>query len=377
MNNQDQNGQDKTTRQRKQTQGHSIIRWVTIVLAVVIVATGFIVYHYFSGALEPLNPDSKQQIQINVPEGSSTRQIGSILQEKKVVKSGAMFSYYVKSHNITNFKAGYYVLKPSMTLNKIAKKLQKGGSATPVLLGKYVLIKEGETIDEVGSTIEKSSNFTQKQFIALMNDKDFINSLYKKYPDLLGSAMKASNVRYRLEGYLYPATYSLGKKTTLKSVVTQMVAKENDVLKPYYAKIKKQKMTVQEVLSLAALVEREGNTTSDRQKIAGVFLNRLAIKMPLQSDVSVYYAVKKSFGSDLTTTDLKDKSLYNLRLHKGYGPGPVNNPSEKSVLAVLHPKDRSKDYLYFVANLKTGKIYFSKTYDEHLANAASQDPSNK
>lgn len=371
------NNQDGNAEKRTQAQGHSIIRWVVTVLAVVIVATGFVVFHYFSDALEPLNPDSKQQIQINVPEGSSTRQIGSILQEKKVVKSGAVFNYYVKSHNLTNFKAGYYVMKPSMSLHKIATKLQKGGSATPVLLGKYVLIKEGETIDEVGQSISKSSDFTQAQFIALMKDKAFINTLYKKYPQLLGSAMKASDVRYRLEGYLYPATYSLGKKTSLKTVVEQMVAKENTILKPYYSKIKEEKMTVQEILSLAALVEREGNTTSDREKIAGVFLNRIDVKMPLQSDVSVYYAVNKAFGSDLTKTDLKSKSPYNLRIKNGYGPGPVNNPSEDSVLAVLHPKARNKDYLYFVANLKTGKIYFSATYDEHLENAASQDPSNK
>lgn len=377
MNNQDQNGQNRSVRQRKQAQGHSIIKWVVIILAIVVVATGGIVYHYFSGALEPLNPDSKQQIQINVPEGSSTRQIASILQEKKVVKSGAVFNYYVKSHNLTEMKAGYYVLKPSMSLNTIAKRLQKGGSATPVLLGKYVLIKEGETIDEVGSSISKASKFKQAQFLALMKDEAFINDLAKKYPQLLGSAIKAKNVRYRLEGYLYPATYSLGKNTSLKSVVTQMVAKENTVLKPYYAKIKKEKMTVQEILSLAALVEREGNTKTDREKIAGVFLNRLAIKMPLQSDVSVYYAVNKSFGANLTTTDLKSKSAYNLRIHNGFGPGPVNNPSKSSILAVLHPSARDKDYLYFVANLKTGKIYYSQTYDEHLSNAASQDPSNK
>ncbi|WP_056986118.1 endolytic transglycosylase MltG [Pediococcus damnosus] len=369
--------QDGNADKRNQSQGHSIIKWVVTILAVVVVATGFVFYHYFSDALEPLNPDSKQQIQINVPEGSSTRQIGSILQEKKVVKSGAIFDYYVKSHNLTDFKAGYYVLKPSMSLNKIATNLQKGGSATPVLLGKYVLIKEGETIDEVGKSIGKSSDFSQSQFIALMKDKSFINSLYKKYPELLGSAMKASNVRYRLEGYLYPATYSLEKKTTLKAVVEQMVAKENAILEPYYSKIKKEKMSVQEILSLAALVEREGNTTSDREKIAGVFLNRIDAKMPLQSDVSVYYAVKKAFGSDLTKTDLKSDSPYNLRAKKGYGPGPVNNPSKDSVLAVLHPKARDKNYLYFVANLKTGKVYFSATYDEHLANASSQDPSNK
>ena len=120
------------------------------------------------------------------------------------------------------------------------------------------------------------------------------------------------SVRYRLEGYLYQQLI-IGKKQA-KTVVEQMVAKENTILKPYYSKIKEEKMTVQEILSLAALVEREGNTTSDREKIAGVFLNRIDVKMPLQSDVSVYYAVNKAFGSDLTKTDLKSKSPYNLRI---------------------------------------------------------------
>src|SRR5699024_1301112 len=99
---------------------------------------------------------------------------------------------------------------------------------------------------------------------------------------------------------------------------------------------------------------------------AGVFFNRLAIDMPLQSDISVMYALN-THKESLTNKDTAVKSPYNLYKNPGYGPGPFNSPSMQSILAVLEPSDRDQNYLYFVANLKTGKVYYSHTYDEHLA----------
>jgi len=153
----------------------------------------------------------------------------------------------------------------------------------------------------------------------------------------------------------------------LKQLVTQMVAKTDQEMQPYYKQIKTQKMSVQEVMTLASLVEREGSTTKDRHLIAGVFLNRLAAKWRLDSDISVFYAIN-STKSTLTAKDLQSKSPYNLRLHLGYGPGPFNSPGLISIKSVLNPTDRSKDYMYFVADLKTGKVYYAKDAAGHAAN---------
>ena len=102
--------------------------------------------------------------------------------------------------------------------------------------------------------------------------------------------------------------------------------------------------------------------------IAGVFFNRIKANMPLQSDISVMYALNKHKHS-LTLKDIKVESPYNLYVHKGYGPGPFNNPSLDSISAVLNPI--KSNYLYFVANLKTGKVYYNENYDEHLKRNSS------
>ena len=110
-------------------------------------------------------------------------------------------------------------------------------------------------------------------------------------------------------------------------------------------------------------------TDTDRGKIAGVFFNRLAAGMPLQSDISVMYALD-THKTHLTNKDTSVDSPYNLYRNTGYGPGPFNSPSEAAIKAVLNPIDRSDDYLYFVANLKTGEILYAHTLAQHNINTA-------
>lgn len=354
---------DKKDGNQKKPVAKKIIIGVIALIAVLVVLVGAFGYNYVKTALQPLDKTSNKRIEVKIPVGSTNKQIGAILEEKKVIKSGFVFDYYVKTNKLASFKAGYYELKPSMSLATIAKELQKGGASQPLSSGK-VLVKEGVTIDEIGDVIAQTTKFKKQDFLALVNDESFLNELKAKYPELLTSALEAKDVRYRLEGYLYPATYAVQKNETLKQLVEQMVAKTNEMLTPYYAKIKEKNYTVQQVLTLASLVEREGVTAKDRYKIAGVFENRLEKNMKIQSDISVLYALGKH-KQNVTYKDLEVDSPYNLYKNEGMGPGPFNNPSIASVKAVLDPVDKDKGYLYFIANMKTGKVYFSKTYAEH------------
>ncbi len=354
---------DKKDNDQKKPVAKKIIIGVIALIAVLVVLVGAFGYNYVKTALQPLDRNSNKQVEVKIPVGSTNKQIGAILEEKKVIKSGFVFDYYVRTNKLASFKAGYYELKPSMSLATIAKELQKGGASQPLSSGK-VLVKEGVTIDEIGDVIAQTTKFKKQDFLALVNDESFLNELKAKYPELLTSALEAKDVRYRLEGYLYPATYAVPKNETLKQLVEQMVAKTNEMLTPYYTKIKEKNYTVQQVLTLASLVEREGVTTKDRYKIAGVFENRLEKNMKIQSDISVLYALGKH-KQNVTYKDLEVDSPYNLYKNEGMGPGPFNNPSIASVKAVLDPIDKDKGYLYFIANMKTGKVYFSKTYAEH------------
>ncbi|GAX07750.1 aminodeoxychorismate lyase [Secundilactobacillus silagincola] len=356
---------------KKMSTGQKIIAGVVSILALLLIISGVVFYNYFQSALKPLDPKSQEVVQVDIPMGASSKKIGSILQEKKIVKSGSVFNYYVKSHNYSDFRAGYYQLNASMTLNQVAKRLQQGGTSEPIQSTKgKVLVTEGAGIADIADKISSTTDFSKAEFLSLMKNQSYMKTLEKQYPSLLSSSMASKDVRYHLEGYLYPATYIVNKKMSLKSLVNQMVAHTNAELTPYYKKIKKQKLSVQQVMTLASLVEREGVSQSYRRQISGVFFNRIDQGMPLQSDVAVEYAIGHH-KQHLSTKDLQSNSPYNLYKFAGYGPGPFNNPSMSAIQAVLNPSDRSKGYLYFVANTKTGKIYFSKTLSEHNKRVAS------
>lgn len=341
-----------------------IILVIVLTLLIIGGVFGFTIYRYVDNGLKPLDASDDQLVQVEIPSGSSNKQIGEILENDQIIKSGIVFNYYTKFKNMTGFQAGYYQMSPNMTLDEIGKQLQEGGTSEPTKVadGK-VVIPEGYDIDQIASRVAKVTGKDKQEFLDLMKDESFFKELYQKFPDLLESASKAENTKYRLEGYLFPATYDYYKSTSLKDLVVQMVAKTNEVMQPYYATIKQQNHTVQEVLTLASLVEKEGVSENDRKNIARVFYNRIDADMPLQSDISVLYALgeHKEF---VTYEDTAVDSPYNLYTNTGYGPGPLDSPSEDSIKAVLEPAEN--DYYYFVADMKTGDVYFAKTYEEHL-----------
>ncbi len=364
-----------STRAKERSVANHIAYWIVGVIAVLAIIIGIIGFNYVNSSLQPYNSNSNEKVSIKIPMRSSSKEIAKTLEQDKIIKSATVFNWYIKSHNFTDFQSGYYTFKQSMDLGTVVNTLEKGPSPVPYSSNK-VLIIEGKTIDEIGTAIQKSTDFKKSDFLKLMKNESYIKSLAKKYPQLLSSSMASKNVRYHLEGYLYPATYNTYKGMTLKDLVDMMVSTENQYMTPYYETIKQKGLTVHEVLTLASLVEQEGITTKDREMIAGVFFNRIDVGMPLQSDISVMYAMNKHMRS-LSIKDTKFKSPYNNYIHLGYGPGPFNSPSLNSIQAVLNPRDRSENYLYFYANLNTHKIKYSKTYAEHQSGYDSMSSSDK
>lgn len=352
------------TRKKENNMVRKIVLIITSALVVTLVIAGISFYNFFKSSLKPLDPKNTDLVQVEIPIGSNSKNIGQILEKDKVIKSGLVFSYYVKMNNITDFQAGFYQMAPSMTLDEITKNLQEGGTDEPeALADAKITIPEGYTVEQIADLMEKNTDLKKKDFMDVMEDDAFFNEMVEKYPDLLTSAKEAKEVRYRLEGYLYPATYNYYKDVPLTNIVEQMIAKTNQVMTPLYEPLKEKKLTVQEALTLASLVEKEGVSQSDRQQIAQVFFNRIAIDMPLQSDIAVLYAMNEHKVM-LSEADTLIDSPYNLYVHPGTGPGPFNNPGEESVMAVLNPQ--ANDNIYFLADVDTGKVYYAKDYEEHL-----------
>lgn len=360
---QDDSGKRKQKRKREDRMVSRIVVLIVSVLVLVIAIFGFTLYRYVNAGLKPYDAKEKGYVQVHIPEGSSNKKIASILEENKVIKSGMVFNYYAKFKNFTDFQAGYYQISPSMTLDDIGAILREGGTAEPTQMADAkVTIPEGFDIEKIGDAIQKSTEFKKEQFVELMKSEDFFNAMNQKYPDLLESTASAEGVRYRLEGYLFPATYDYYKGIKLADFVEQMIAKTNTVMQPYVPMVHAKGMTNQQVLTLASLVEKEGVKEADRKKIAQVFFNRIAENMPLQSDISILYAIGEH-KELVTYKDLEVDSPYNLYKNTGYGPGPLCSPSEQSINAVLNPEPNN--YKYFVADIATGNVHFAETYEEH------------
>ena len=347
------------------------------VLLVLLGVGGFFGYQYVESALQPVDASSKEYITVQIPEGANTQEIGETLEKSGLVKHGLVFSLYAKYKNYSDLKSGYYNLQKSMSTDDIIKELQKGGTPERQEVSLASLtIPEGYTIDQIAETVgqlqgEFKEALTAEAFLAKIQDETFISQLVAKYPTLLESLpTKESGVRYRLEGYLFPATYAIKESTTVESLIDEMVAAMDKNLSTHYAAIKEKNLTVNELLTIASLVEKEGSKTEDRKQIAGVFYNRLNIGMPLQSNIAILYAEGK-LGKNISLADdaaidTSINSPYNVYLNLGLMPGPVDSPSLDAIEASIN--QTKSENLYFVANVQDGKVYYATTREEHDRN---------
>ena len=366
----------KPTKKKKKFRFVRFLVTLLILLALLGVG-GFYGYRYAESALQPIDPSSKQYVKVQIPEGANSQEIGSILEKSGLVKHGLLFTAYVKYKNYSDLKSGYYNLQKSMSTEDLIKALQKGGTPEPQeVVYANLTIPEGFTLEQIAQTVaqlqgEFKEPLTAEAFMAKVQDENFIAQEVAKYPKLLESLpAKDSGVRYRLEGYLFPATYTIKESTTIESLIDEMLATMDKNLSPHYATIKEKNLTVNELLTIASLVEKEGAKTEDRKLIAGVFYNRLNLGMPLQSNIAILYAEGKlgqkiSLADDVAIDTTID-SPYNVYTNIGLMPGPVDSPSLDAIESSIN--QTKSDNLFFVANVQDGKVYFAATKEEHDKN---------
>ena len=350
-----------------------------LVFLALLSAGGYFGYQYVLDSLLPIDANSKKYVTVQIPDGSNVQEIGTTLEKAGLVKHGLIFSFYAKYKNYTDLKAGYYNLQKSMSTEDLLKELQKGGTAEPqepVLA--TLTIPEGYTLDQIAQAVGQLQGdfkepLTADAFLAKVQDENFISQEVAKYPSLLESLpTKESGARYRLEGYLFPATYSIKESTTIESLIDEMLAAMDKNLSPYYSTIKSKNLTVNELLTIASLVEKEGAKTEDRKLIAGVFYNRLNRDMPLQSNIAILYAQGKlgqniSLAEDVAI-DTNIDSPYNVYKNVGLMPGPVDSPSLDAIESSIN--QTKSDNLYFVADVTEGKVYYANNQEDHDRNVA-------
>lgn len=344
-----------------------VVRRIVLIIVLLLVIGGGIagitIYNHVEKALQPVDPKSEDTVNVEIPIGSSLDTIARVLEKNGIIRDDKIFKYYVKFNNETNFQAGSYALTRSMTLDEIIQSLKTGKVyREPVF---KMTVPEGLTLDQIGKVVEKKTPYSAEEFMKLVTDDAYIDELMAKFPDLLTDEIKGENIRYALEGYLFPATYAFyEEKPSLKSIVEEMLSTTASNVSPYTEILAEQEKSVHWLLTFASLLEEEATQSADRQTIASVFYNRMTEGMPLQTDPTVLYALGEHKDRVLYD-DLEVDNPYNTYKHTGLPPGPIANAGKSSIEAVLDPSDTK--YLFFLADTE-GNNHFAETYDEHLKN---------
>ena len=326
-----------------------VIILVSSVILLVLIGALFVAYE---GG--PYDKNNGKDIVVDIPMGSTVSSVADILKENNLIKNEVLFKLNFKmKNNASHMKSGKYLLSQKLSNSDIIEKLVSGEIYRD---GIKVTIPEGSTSNEIIALLVKNELGKKEDFEKLVSNP---SEFYSDFEFLDQKDIKS------LEGFLYPSTYYFDKDAKPKDIIKEMLSLFD---KSYTDKLKKKQkernMTLQEVVNLASIVEKEAVIDEDRPIIASVFYNRLDKDMPLQSDATLQYIFEERKKS-MTYNDLKIDSPYNTYIQKGLSPTPIANPSIKSIKAVLEPSDT--DYLYFVASIDGGNVY-SKTYEEHKKN---------
>ena len=310
------------------------------------------------GILKPDNP-----IDVTIPAGADTAKIASILRKDGVIRYDYVFRLYVKLRKESGFQVGTYTLNSDMGYDAILSELRNPNNNKQVV---KVTIPEGKTLQQIGSILETDGVCSAQNFINAVEAGGFTFAYDSQIP-------ASANRFYKYEGYLFPDTYELFKnsagKTAVQKMLTNFDARFDASLA---AQAAAKNMSVDQVVTLASIVQAEAGKVSEMPHVASVFENRLTNgvkdnggKRYLQSDATIFY-VTRDIKPVLQESDINGiSSAYNTYKNEGLPPGPINNPGLDAIKAVLNPQ-QSDDY-YFVTD-SAGNYYYAKTFADHQKN---------
>jgi len=331
----------------------SVLGILGIICIAVAIAAGA-VWNSFS---EPVSTDASTVL-FDVQSGEGVSMIAGNLVEAGLVKSSRIFSLYVKlDGSEKEFVAGTYELSTSLSVREIVNILTQGEVSDE----QEAKIIEGWTAKNIADYLEDRGILTSQEFLLAVQTTD----IQKLIPGAQYAFLTDKPAEASLEGYLFPDTYRFFKESRADQIVQRMLDNfEKKVTTNMMEQFAEQGLSTYQAVTLASIVEKEVRTPEERRIAAGIFLNRISLGIPLQSDATVNYVTGKQ-ALQPTAQDLEADSLYNTYQVRGLPPGPISNPSLTSLQAVASPAQ--SDYLYFLTK-PDGTAVFSVTYEEHLAN---------
>ncbi|MGN0593863.1 MAG: endolytic transglycosylase MltG [Hominimerdicola sp.] len=329
----------------------SIILTVSVVLAVGGISIGM---EYWG-----IGKDD-QDISFNIPQGSTNDDIADILAENGIIKNKTLFKLALKLEKADTIYPGDITLQPAMGYSEVIEKLSVMRESYQTVT---ITFTEGENLLDIANKLEENGVCSADDFLFEFNrDQGF--DYEKEIED-------NKDAFYRMEGYFFPDTYEFYVDSTAYTVTIRVREHfESKITDKMKTQMEKQNLTLNEVLTLASLVQLEANSVEEMPKVASVFLNRLADPdtFPmLQSDTTSKYIsnVIEKMG-DTQASIKRYTESYDTYACTGLPAGPICNPGLDAINAVLNPE--KTDYYYFCNNLETGESYYAKTLEEHEEN---------
>ncbi len=346
-----------------------------ISLVIVFFIARFTVNYVLSNYINPVDVNDATPIEVTIPASSSASSIARILygacgyDQEGLISSTAAFKVYVDFVGKANsLKAGTYVFSKNMSIKQIVEELCEGNApkatVTFTVPEGYTIVGIGKVLMEKGLISSEADLLSAAKSGSAFTNFAFINDV--------AATSNVSSRAYVLEGYLFPDTYEVYADASVETIIIKMLNRFNVVFTDeYLTRAQQLGMTMDQVVTLASLIEREAQAPDDFAKVSAVFHNRLSQDMPLQSCASLSYVLgvtKYVFNETERATD----SLYNTYKYKGLPVGPVCNPGKAAIEAALYPNEEylAGGYLYFCNQnpAETSELVFAKTYEEHQAN---------
>jgi UPF0755 protein len=321
-----------------------------LLLLVLGVAGGLLGLRMWDRIHDPYKRYEGAEQYVDIPPGLSSTAIGRRLVDAGVIESDSVFQVALRwSGSVQSLKAGEYRFDHPMSAIEVIDTIARGDT-----FARRITFPEGLTILEMARLYESRGFGASGDFTEAAGDASLIQDLDPQATDL--------------EGYLFPDTYALPRRTAASRLIAQMVdrfrASYTDDIR---ARAAEREMTTREVVTLASLVEKETGAGAERPIVAAVYANRLKIGMGMQADPTVVYALQKAgkYDGNIRREDLAIDSPYNTYKYSGRPPGPIASPGKASLEAAVAPAD--VPYLYFVSR-NDGTHAFAATLDEHNAN---------
>lgn len=308
---------------------------------------------------------SDAEVEITIPEDATLEQVADILGENRIVKYPGLFKFYAKlKKDPCDFRAGTYTVSPSLGY----KELLTSFKPKAVSGVSWITIPEGYTTDEIINLLVDKGIGERDRYIEVINEYDFDYWFVDEIPD----NWRETGRIYRLDGYLFPDSYEFYNASSEETVINRMLKRFAAIFtKDYRLGAQEIGMTVDQVVTLASIIEKEAGTPSDFAIVSSVFHNRMAQpwNFPyLESDATLVYLIQHETGKRprLTADDLERETPYNTYKSEGLPPGPIASPSNSAILAALNPVESG--YYFFVSS--GSRTYFSVTREEHNAKVA-------